>query len=205
MFHFEPKSHVYTVDGEVLPSVTDILRPLSDEFYGGIPLATLAAAAERGRRADLACQLIDEDDLDDASVEDDIAPRVIAYRKFLAETGAVAFETARSRYHPEHRYAGTLDVVLRFPHRGVLALVDRKCVATIIATVYPQLAAYDELRRREQQQNPEILPCDELGVLQLRDDGTYRYLVARAGDIPMHRAVFHAYRTILQWRNRYAR
>ena len=46
---FEEKKHQYVLNGtQVLPSVTTLMKPLSDTLYAGIRPETLQAAAERG-------------------------------------------------------------------------------------------------------------------------------------------------------------
>lgn len=46
---FEEKTHQYILNGmQVLPSVTTLMKPLSDTLYAGIRPETLQAAAERG-------------------------------------------------------------------------------------------------------------------------------------------------------------
>lgn len=46
--HFEEKGHTYTVNGQLYPSVSTLMRPLSEAHYEGIDMSVLAKAAERG-------------------------------------------------------------------------------------------------------------------------------------------------------------
>ena len=44
---FDERSHIYRLDGLVVPSVTTIMQPLSRAHYGGIDQDVLERAAER--------------------------------------------------------------------------------------------------------------------------------------------------------------
>ena len=48
---FEQEQHLYTLRGFRIPSVTQIMEPLSLMLYNGIPLDVLNEAADRGSRA----------------------------------------------------------------------------------------------------------------------------------------------------------
>ena len=61
----------------------------------------------------LACELDDQDDLDEASVEVDVAPYLAAYRKFRAEVRPEILLNEHRVYHKTWNYCGTLDRVMR--------------------------------------------------------------------------------------------
>jgi hypothetical protein len=162
MLTFDPVAHEYRVDGSRVPGVTSVLRPLVD--FSRVPADVLAAKADLGRRVHLACQLHDENDLDETSVEPDVAPYLAAYRRFLAETGATVVENERQVFDRVWRFAGTLDRVMLLDGRKVL--LDLKTSLVTPATVGAQTAAY-------------LHALDDLAVtrraaLRLRPDGTYR-------------------------------
>lgn len=168
---FDEASHTYTVDGQVWPGVTSILRPIMN--FTGIPQAVLDAKADLGRRVHFACQLNDENDLDEESVEDDVRPYLVAYRRFLADTGATVLENERVVHHPTFRYCGTLDRVFRLGHRR--AMVDLKTCFSTPISAGPQTAAYVQALKALGSD-----PADERAALRLRPDGTYRYEVLSA-------------------------
>lgn len=159
---FDEERHEYRFGGIVVPGVTQILRPLTS--FDGIPRHVLEAKADLGRRVHLACQLDDEDDLDEASVEEDVAPYLEAWRSFLRDTGAEVVENERQVYEPTFRYAGTLDNVLRL--NGALWLVDKKTCFSLPLAVGPQTAAYLRALGRHGMRR---------AALRLREDGTYRF------------------------------
>lgn len=159
---FDEASHTYWCGSQRIPGVTEVLRPLVN--FDRVPPAVLAAKADLGRRVHFAAQLHDEDDLDEASIEPDVLPYLEAYRRFLAETGAVIVNNEARVFSPVYRYAGTLDRVLLL--NGQHWMVDLKTSLVTPATVGPQTAAY--LRALD---NPAVT---HRAALRLRPDGTYR-------------------------------
>ena len=45
---FEDKRHIYTLGGQILPSVTTVMKPLDEALYRGIDESVMQMAAERG-------------------------------------------------------------------------------------------------------------------------------------------------------------
>src|SRR6516225_10876900 len=64
---FDEETHVYTVNGEELPSVTQILKAARLIDYSMIPQPILQAAAHRGSAVHQILELLDNDLLDPAS------------------------------------------------------------------------------------------------------------------------------------------
>jgi hypothetical protein len=159
---FDEATHTYRLLGAVVPSVTQVLTPLID--LSGIPPAVLEAKRQLGQDVHFACQLLDEDDLDEDSVTEDIEPYLRAYRKFKADTGARVLLNERQVAEPMLMYAGTLDRVMEIG--GTRWLIDLKtCIASPIA-VGPQTSAY--LRALGDTR------VTHRGALRLRPNGTYR-------------------------------
>lgn len=160
---FDEASHTYRWLGAVIPSVTSILAPLVN--FAGIPASVLEAKRELGRQVHYACQLFDEDDLDETSLSQEVQPYLNAWHKFKHDTGCVVVENEKQVAEPQLMYAGTLDRVLLID--GTRYLVDLKtCIATPIA-VGPQTAAY--LRALGD------TSVTHRAALRLRPDGTYRF------------------------------
>lgn len=159
---FDEAAHVYTLNGARVPGVTSILKPLVN--FAGIPEHVLAAKADLGRRVHTATEYDDDGDLDEASIEDDVAPYLEAYRRFRADTGAVVLANERRVYEPLFRYAGTLDRV--FLIRRENWLVDLKTCFSVPVSAGPQTAAYHRALN-----DPSIT---RRAALRLRPDGTYR-------------------------------
>lgn len=170
MLEFHEPTHTYTLDGVNLPSVTTILRPLYS--FNGVPEHVLQAKAALGTAVHRACELLDNDDLDQESDEGKaglapIAGYLAGYVKFKAEVRPVVLENESRLFHPVHRYAGTID--RRYTINRDLWDVDLKSTVAMSPVVGLQTAAYSELfkangdRRRPRR-----------GALQLFPDGKYK-------------------------------
>lgn len=159
---FDEAAHVYTLKGVRVPGVTSILRPLVN--FAGIPEHVLEAKADLGRRVHTATEFDDDGDLDEASIEDDVAPYLEAYRKFRADTGAIVLANEHRVFEPLHRYAGTIDRVLLINREHWV--VDLKTSFVTPLSAAPQTAAYMRALN-----DPGIT---RRAALRLRPDGTYR-------------------------------
>lgn len=48
---FDEASHIYRLNGDIIPSVSKLMEPLKDQCYGGISKRTLENAAIRSSRS----------------------------------------------------------------------------------------------------------------------------------------------------------
>lgn len=156
---FDAAAHRYTLaDGTELPSVTTILKAqglIEDRWFTD-------AARLRGDYVHLACRMLDDDELDEATLDPAIAPYVQAYRAFVALTQPDWTYIEHRVCDPLLGYAGTLDragVV-----QGQRLLLDLKS-GGLYPSVGPQTAAYRRCL-------PEPHTWSR-AALQLREDGTY--------------------------------
>lgn len=167
MLHFDAASHTYTIGGERLPSVTQVLEMLTD--LDQIPAQKLRYAAERGDAVHYGCELHDRDELDWDTLEAELAPYVEAWIKFRRQTGFVPDKIEHRMFHPAMRFAGTLD------RTGILydlpTVLDIKAVVKTYPSTGPQLAAYETLLRATEPDGPKAY---QRYAVQLCKDGTYR-------------------------------
>ena len=137
-FEFDHIAHRYTLNGIVLPSVTTILRGLDD--FSGVPARVLERARDRGTRVHSACGLDVLGVLDENTVDDEVAPYLAQFRRFLRESGFQPTLTECRVYDETLWYAGTLDLFGDLP--GCMDVqIDIKSGA-IPRSVGPQTAAY---------------------------------------------------------------
>lgn len=80
---FDEEKHIYTVDGKVYPSVTDICSPITADHYGNINSAVLEMASRRGTAVHEATELIDLGTMPEDDPE--IDGYVNAYLDFLLD------------------------------------------------------------------------------------------------------------------------
>lgn len=135
---FDPVAHRYTLDGRELPSVTQILGRYED--WSGINPEVKAAAMARGTRVHAACALMLDGFIGPHDSGDDIAPYLVQFERFLAESGFVATLSEQRVYSAKLHYAGTLDLYGGMPKRKC-ALIDIK-TGSVPRAAGPQTAAY---------------------------------------------------------------
>lgn len=125
MLTFEPASHTYTLDGQVVPSVTEVLRASGIIDFSQIPSAILEAARARGQRVHAAIHYYNEGDLDWTTLDDGDRPRVNAWLRFLEQRKFQILKAEFRLCSRRYQYAGTGDVLGLLD--GKLALADFKC------------------------------------------------------------------------------
>lgn len=135
---FDPVGHRYTLDGRILPSVTQILEPYED--WSGINPEVLAAAMERGTRVHAACALMLDGFIGPDDCDEDIRPYLRRFQNFLAESGFVVQLSEARVYSTKLGYAGTLDLYGDLPKRK-RSLIDIKS-GSVPRSAGPQTAAY---------------------------------------------------------------
>lgn len=189
---FDEATHTYRLDGQVVPSVTQLLAPIKPDF-SAIPPAVLEAKRALGIEVHYACELDDEDDLDEDSVPEAVMPYLQAWRKFKADSGAVVLANERKLVHPTLRYAGTIDRLARV-RAGDVYLIDLKTSISMNASFGVQLAGYQLLL--EVADDLAGLKLARKG-LQLKNDGTYKLVPY---ENPNDVAAFRACLSLFHWK-----
>lgn len=139
---FIESAHIYLVDGVIVPSVTQIMKPMSETYYQGISADRLSEAANRGTRVHKAVY-----DLETAHTPiEDIDPDILPYVKnYLMAKHIKGFIPIRQEFIlTEGTFCGTLDMLAEF--RGKQVIIDLKATSKLnkeLAEV--QLAGYTEL------------------------------------------------------------
>ncbi len=109
---FEPDGHIYRLpDGEILPSVSEIIRFISREIYGTVTQFTLDNAADRGSAVHKACEVLDK--YGTVECDEVILPYVKAYVDFQKDHRKKWSGIEVPMYHEEMKYAGTLDRIIQ--------------------------------------------------------------------------------------------
>lgn len=136
---FDKRTHTYTIEGRTLPSVSEVMSPLSSKYYEGIPDDKLEIARKRGTEVHEA--------IDDFLTFGTFNPKYIGYvQNFVSflerENLKVVFN--------EHRltngmYCGTVDLIC-VDAFGVYHLVDLKATHKVNhELIRVQLCAYRHL------------------------------------------------------------
>ena len=106
---FEDESHVYTLHGLQLPSVTQIMKPLNAMIYNGVPDQLMFVAANRGTRAHEQVEAIVKYGI--VETDEDTDPYVNAFRDFQEMYMPTWIGSEYKTYHKNFRYAGTIDLI----------------------------------------------------------------------------------------------
>lgn len=159
---FYDTDHRYELDGEQVPSVSELTRFISREIYGTVSQYTLDTAADRGSRVHKLCEALDK--YGEIECPEDVSGYVMAYLKFLKTTPTYWQEIEKPHFHPDHIYAGTPDRVGYVD--GERCIVDIKTSSALQKTLYTaQLNLYRKML-------PESV--DKLYILHLHKDATYK-------------------------------
>ena len=157
--------HTYLLDGEEVPSVSEIIRFAEREVYKEPNKFQMDQAADRGTRVHKACEELDRKGI--CTVDGDIEGYVNAYAKFLADN-KVEWSMIEQMVLGQG-YAGTIDRAGTINNKKVI--LDIKTTGTITSkhkVLYgAQLSLYKCAAK---------IPDTDLYVLQLKKDGTYKLI-----------------------------
>lgn len=192
MLEFRASDHTYWLGSRRLPSVSEVIAPLSPFANGSIPSRHLDAARLRGSAVHLACQLDDERDLEEASLDPWLQPYVVAWRDFRRLWVGELLAIERPLADATRGFAGTPDRIAR-SREGRLVVVDIKTGDS--APVHAiQLAAYAELARAEFEAGARRV---QRLVVRLMPDGKFSLIEHKTGS---DWNVFLAALSLWKWR-----
>ncbi len=136
---FREDGHVYTMNGFALPSVTEIMKPLEEEYYGGINAAVLNAAADRGTEVHEAMENYALYGIEEIS--EDRAGYFEGLKGWFDEAKPEPMACEYAMCHRFLGYAGKADMVCLLD--GKVTLVDYKTTSKIVrGLTRVQLEAY---------------------------------------------------------------
>jgi len=174
---FDAASHTYRLDGEVVPSVTQVLDAHQD--FSMIPPDVLERKRQLGEALHIAAAIEAQGgEIDEDSLDEQVIPYLNGWRAFVAAYDYQPIHCERQVAHPLLRYAGTLDDfgTMNVPRDGgperMLVLIDKKATFAISPWVGPQTAAYLEALKAELKITEPVARF----VVQLKPDGTFKPL-----------------------------
>ena len=174
---FDEATHTYLVDGVEVPSVTTILKPLTDRGYGKVNPSVLEYAKNRGKAVHEALELMDYGA--EPEITPEIAPYINAYLEWSQIYRPKWIGVEQIVYSENYGYIGTLDRVGSLNNRE-LAVVDLKTsqpTKEALISVCCQTAAYEVAYNEAHGEfDPYLdmyIPLSRFGLF-LKSDGTYR-------------------------------
>lgn len=161
--NFEEKRHIYTINGQILPSVTTVMRPLDNEVYRGIDEDVMRMAADRGTAIHNAVENYVIYGIED--IEPKHRGYFDAFLRFWDENNPEPLATESRLYHKILRYAGTADLPCVIGGKRVL--IDYKTSAAVNKMLTGvQLEAYAKAY------SSHGFRFDEKAIVHLKNDGS---------------------------------
>lgn len=189
---FEEQDHLYHLEGIPIPSVTTIMQPLSQDYYGKINEEKLAFAAIRGTRVH---QAVEEFELFGVmDIPDEFSGYTDAYLQWKNDFKVEILATEQKVYHKKLRYAGTVDLICRI--NGKIILMDLKTTSTTI----PHLLGVQLVAYKNALLSHDIdFVLDEIMALGLKKDGKYK--VVHSCELPSERECWNCFSALQISRN----
>ena len=132
---FEEDSHTYRLDGLIIPSVTTLMKPLSQAYYGGIDAKVLGQAADRGSAVHSAIDLYSKYGVID--IEPEFEGYFEAFRAWVKDFEVKPYATETRTYNRSLLYAGTVD--MSCSEKGVDSEFGLNSTKGMTTSVYNQI------------------------------------------------------------------
>ena len=156
---FNEERHQYTVNGVILPSVTQIISAVGLYEFDFVDAETLANAAERGRYVHMMIEYYEQGELDFDTIHPDLSGYFEAYLS-MKEAGLIPQKADLIEwrgYSEKNGYAGTLDMMF-----GEDWIHDHK--TGVKSPVHGlQLSGYWLIRHPNMAEKPKRLTCGYYG------------------------------------------
>lgn len=183
---FFDESHQYTLNGEEIPSVSEISRFASREIYGTVQQYNLDNACKRGSSVHKATEVLDK--YNEVECEPEVEQYIRAYIKFRKDYGIKDYECIEKALASENlKYAGTIDRLIYINENfakvykqqtklditdsiGKFAILDLKSSSSlqkVLAQI--QLNAYKKLVEENQLGEVAVL-----AIIHLNKNGDYK-------------------------------
>ena len=165
---FDEEGHIYTLRGMRMPSVTQIMRPMSLMLYSDVSDSALYGAADRGTRAHAQVEAIVKYGVEEW--DEDTEGYIRAFQAFQAAFHKEWLGSEYRTYHKVMRYAGTIDLIADAGAEGAVDVIDIKTTAQFHRKMLEtQLGAYAEALKSWG------VKVHGVYGLQLLKDGNYRF------------------------------
>lgn len=170
---FIESTHTYTLYGQKIPSVTQLMAPLNAAVYGGINTEVLTKAADRGTEVHQAAENYANFGIEDISPEH--RGYFEGFREWFDEVKPVVVSTEFKTYHKYLIYAGTVDLLAYID--GKLYVIDYKTTANV-----EKMLTRVQLEAYKQALISHGIPVERKAVLHLMPNGKAKLLEYDADD-----------------------
>ena len=163
---FVQEKHQYFLDDSLIPSVSEILKPIHDKIYGKINAKTLKKASERGTKIHRAIEFMSKYKL--SKFDGEISGYLEAYKRFRSDYPNWQLLHSEFRtYHKSLLYEMTIDEVYK-TEKGIVLLDLKTTSETYLNTWSVQLSAY---KSGYESQHEKVI---KTYILKLMGDGEYQ-------------------------------
>ena len=170
---FEEERHLYKLNGNVIPSVTTVMKPLSSSVYGEVDKEVLNKAATRGTAVHQAIENYLNFGIEDIPFS--CRGYLDAFIQFKNDYKPEVVKTEYRMYHKYLNYAGTCDLLCYID--GKLYLIDYKTsykVETMLTRV--QIMAYKKALLSHG------VKVEGAAILHLKKDCKYKFVAHEIND-----------------------
>lgn len=191
---FDEVHHIYTLDGLIIPSVSNILEPLSAVKYERVDSRTLERAATRGTSVHNGIENWIKFGIEDVPEEHE--GYFEAFLKWWNANNPTVIASELRMYHKFLRYGGTCDLLCLIEDK--LALIDFKTTYAVSdMTCSVQLEGYGQALATHG------VKVDRKLILHLKKDGTYNDKQEYPAQDPTCWRVFGALKCLYDFKESY--
>ena len=163
---FDEASHIYRLNGDIIPSVSKLMEPLKDQCYGGISKRTLENAAIKGSAVHNSIENWIKFGIDDIPSEH--RGYFNGFVEWWKQYKPRVFGSEVRIYHKLMRYGGTIDLLCEIG--GLLELIDFKTTYTLL-----EMACGVQLEAYSQALISHGITPQRKHILHLKKDGTWSF------------------------------
>ena len=186
---FDDSKHVYKLNGAEIPSVTTIMKPLSNAEYSGISELTLQKAADKGTAVHNAAENWVKFQIDD--IDPEYRGYFDAFLEWWNINDPQVVGSEVRLYHKIMRYAGTADLIAWLD--GKITLIDYKKPSKLIEmNCGVQLEAYAKALASHG------IDVQQKMILHLKRNGKFTEMKFQASDAKRW-TVFGALKTVYDY------
>lgn len=165
---FEEESHVYKLNGRVIPSVTTIMEVMTKQKYDTVNEDIMEQARKKGTAVHFAIELYNKTGY--IGIEDCYKGYLDAYQEWVKNhnINRLLIQSETQTYSKGLWYSGTIDLIYNNQ-----IIIDIKTTSELdIKSCAVQLSAY---QKALESQNKDISIKDRY-ILWLKQDGTYKFI-----------------------------
>jgi hypothetical protein len=138
---FRETEHTYTKNGILMPSVTQIMKPLYDKVYGKVDVSASDNGKQKGKEVHSAIEVYDKYGMKD--IREEYKGYLESYIAWAKENHVTIIANEIICCHPRYGYAGTIDAMAMV--NDSIAMIDFKTGDVNAKLTAVQLQGYTDI------------------------------------------------------------